>query len=79
MNNTGWPDAVAFLTGLVTPAAMFLGLDGALHLAEEALNPKRAVPRALISTSIVGLVTGFLFNVAMCYCIRDLDTLVSES
>ncbi|KAM6517510.1 hypothetical protein FSOLCH5_008473 [Fusarium solani] len=75
-NNAGWPDGVTFLTGLVTPAVMFLGLDGAMHLAEECFNPEKTVPQALISTSIMGSVTGVAFSIAMCYGITDLDELV---
>ncbi|KAL2692448.1 hypothetical protein Neosp_002857 [[Neocosmospora] mangrovei] len=75
-NNVGWPDGITFLTGLMTPAVMFLGLDGAMHLAEECFNPERTVPQALISTSVMGSTTGVAFSIAMCYGITDLDELV---
>ncbi|EXJ83064.1 hypothetical protein A1O1_06682 [Capronia coronata CBS 617.96] len=78
-NNTGWDGGVAFLTGLVTPASMFLGLDGALHLADECLQPERTVPKALITTTVIGFVTGFVFAIAMCYGITDFDVLINDS
>ncbi|RKK79192.1 hypothetical protein BFJ71_g16301 [Fusarium oxysporum] len=78
-NNVGWPDGVTFITGLTTPAAMFLGLDGAMHLADEALNPQKAVPKALMCTSIIGFLTAFTFSVSMCYSITDLDALVNTT
>jgi choline transport protein len=76
-NTTGWPSAVAFLTGLSTPCFMYAGIDSTLHLAETCENPRKVVPRALMTTVVVGLVTGFSFSVAMCYGITDLSALVN--
>ncbi|KIW64822.1 hypothetical protein PV04_09729 [Phialophora macrospora] len=78
-NNTGWSPGVTFLTGLVTPASMYLGLDGALHLADECVQPEKVVPRALMTTTVIGFITGFVFSIAMCYGITDLDALVNTS
>lgn len=55
---------------------MYAGIDAILHLAEEVTEPRRAVPRALMTTVGVGFSTGFVFAVAMCYCIQDLDALL---
>ena len=52
---------------------MFPGLDGAIHLAEDALNATTAVPLALVATILIGFVTTFTFVVAMFYCISDFD------
>jgi choline transport protein len=76
-NTTGWPSAVAFLTGLSTPCFMYAGIDSTLHLTETCENPRKVVPRALMTTVVVGLVTGFSFSVAMCYGITDLSALVN--
>ncbi|EED17152.1 choline transport protein, putative [Talaromyces stipitatus ATCC 10500] len=77
-NNTGWPDGIAFLTGLITPCFMFGGLDATLHLAEEVEQPERNVPRALMSTVSIGFITGFCFSVGMSYTITDLEDLLSN-
>ncbi|KAI5359719.1 putative amino acid/polyamine transporter I [Septoria linicola] len=76
-NATGWPSAVTFLTGLSTPCFMYAGIDATLHLAETCTKPKTAVPRALMTTVVVGFITGFVFSVAMCYGISDLSALVN--
>jgi choline transport protein len=76
-NTTGWPSAVTFLTGLSTPCFMYAGIDSTLHLTETCENPRKVVPRALMTTVVVGLVTGFGFSVAMCYGITDLGALVN--
>lgn len=70
---------MAFLIGLVSPNYMYAGIDGALHLAEECTNAAVVVPRALISTTIIGFLTSFTFMVAMVYCVQDFDTVVTTS
>ncbi|KAB8224372.1 amino acid/polyamine transporter I [Aspergillus novoparasiticus] len=80
LNGSGWNSGgVAFLTGLVSPNYMYAGIDGALHLAEECRNATTAVPRALMSTLIIGFVTSFTFMITMLYCTSDLDTVVASS
>jgi choline transport protein len=60
MNNYGWSsDGIVFLTGLVNANYIYSGIDGAIHLAEECKNAAVAVPRALISTTIIGFLTSF--------------------
>lgn len=76
-NTSGWPDAVTFLTGLSTPCFMYAGIDSTLHLTETCENPKKVVPRALMTTVAVGVITGFGFSIAMCYGITDLSALVN--
>lgn len=76
-NSTGWKNnGIVFLTGLVNPAFMYNGLDSAIHLAEECVNPSRAVPRALISTIIIGFLTAFIYPITMAYSISDLDEIL---
>ncbi|GAB1201091.1 hypothetical protein APSETT444_010478 [Aspergillus pseudonomiae] len=56
-----------------------IGIDGALHLAEECQNATTAVPRALMSTLVIGFITSFAFMVTMLYCTSDLDAVVASS
>lgn len=55
---------------------MFVGLDGALHLAEDCQNPTKVVPQAIMSTVMIGAVAAFLFSVGMSYSIVDLDAVL---
>lgn len=57
---------------------MFGGLDSALHLAEETLDASRTVPKALMSTIGIGFFSGFVFSVAMTYCIPSLDIFAND-
>ena len=70
-DGTGWSNGVVFLVGLVNPNFGFIGVDGAIHLAEDAKNAVAAVPWALVATVLIGFVTAFPFVVAMFYCISD--------
>ncbi|KAI6857684.1 amino acid transporter [Hortaea werneckii] len=78
VNRTGWEsDGVVFLTGILSPGYMYAGLDGAIHLAEESKNPTTAVPRALMSTWIVGFLTSFVIAIACMYSAQDFDKIAS--
>ncbi|PYI16088.1 putative choline transporter [Aspergillus violaceofuscus CBS 115571] len=80
LNDSGWTSGgVAFLTGLVSPNYMYAGIDGALHLAEECKDAARVVPRALISTLVIGFGTSFAFLVTMLYCTNDLKAVVASA
>ena len=68
---SGWSNGVVFLTGMVNPNFMYVGVDGAVHLAEDAINAATAVPWALVAAVGIGFVTAFPFVVAMFYCISD--------
>ncbi|KAK7420837.1 hypothetical protein QQZ08_010238 [Neonectria magnoliae] len=77
VNPTGWKaDGVVFLIGLSNPNFIYSGLDGAVHLAEECTDAARTVPKALMSTIVVGFITGFAFAVAMTYCTTDFDAVM---
>ncbi|KAK4689137.1 choline transport protein, partial [Tremellales sp. Uapishka_1] len=78
-NGIGWNNGfVVVATGLVNPAYVFAGLDGAIHIAEDCLAPARAVPYALFSTVGMGLFTGFAMSVGLLYCIQDLDAALAS-
>lgn len=77
LNESGWSNGIAFLTGLVSPNYMYAGIDGAVHLAEECKNPAMVVPRALMSTVFIGFITSFIFAIIMMYCTSNLEAVVS--
>lgn len=79
LNDSGWSNGIAFLTGLVSPNYMYAGIDGAVHLAEECSNPAVVVPRALMSTLCIGFITSFILAISMMYCTRDMEAVVSTT
>lgn len=56
---------------------MFAGFDGALHLAEECIEPSKVVPRALIATVITGSITAFVFAVGMACSLSNLTAVLN--
>ncbi|KAJ9646697.1 hypothetical protein H2204_000389 [Knufia peltigerae] len=79
INYTGWPDGVCFIIGLSTSCFMYNGLDGAMHIAEECDNPKRTVPRAMISAVTIGFVTAFAYTIAQLYALTDIDAIMTTT
>ncbi|KAL8349178.1 hypothetical protein RB601_002005 [Gaeumannomyces tritici] len=78
VNRSGWSsDGLVFLMALSNANFIYSGLDGAIHLAEECINPAVAVPAALISTVVIGFVTALAFVVAMIYSYNDLDKVLA--
>ncbi|GAA6008723.1 hypothetical protein JCM10207_001698 [Rhodosporidiobolus poonsookiae] len=78
-NDIGWSSSfVVVMTGLVNPAYLYAGLDGCVHVAEEALRPERVVPLALLSTVGMSFFTGFVISLALIYCVQDLDAALAS-
>lgn len=79
-NGTGWSSAgIAFIVGLINPNWSFSCLDAATHLAEETLSPQTDIPKAIIGTVIIGLVTSLVYSIAMFFCIRNLDEILKST
>lgn len=77
-NDSGWSSAgMVFLTGLINPNYMYVGLDGVIHMAEDCANAAVAVPRAIFSVIIIGFCTAFPFTIAMFYCLSDFDSVLN--
>ncbi|WQF76365.1 Putative amino acid/polyamine transporter I [Colletotrichum destructivum] len=78
INNTGWPsDSIAYITGLISSNWAFNGLDGAVHMAEEVVNPERVIPIALLGTVVIGFCTAWTFAIAMMVSINDYDSMAA--
>lgn len=56
-NETGWPDGVSWILGLLQSALSLIAFDVVLHMTEEMPNPKRDCPRALVYSIAVGGIT----------------------
>ena len=53
-NETGWPDGMAWILGLLQSALSLIGFDVVLHMTEEMPNPSRDAPRAMMYAIGVG-------------------------
>ena len=76
------PNYFAIGGGLMAGALMGLttlvGFDSAANLAEEAKNPFRNVPRAIVGSVIAASVAGFVFLIVLTTAIKDVKAISSD-
>ncbi|KAM0303998.1 hypothetical protein ACHAPM_003576 [Fusarium culmorum] len=74
INQTGWSDGVVWFLGLVQAAYGLTAYDSVIHMVEEIPAPRRNGPRTMVMAIVMGAISGFIFLVAVLFCIQDLDT-----
>ncbi len=70
----GGPLMAAMIMGLTT----LVGFDSAANLAEEAKDPFRTVPRAIVSSVAASAVLGLLFVVILTLAIKDITEVTTS-
>jgi amino acid transporter len=70
----GGPLMAGMIMGLVT----LVGFDSAANLAEEAKDPFRTVPRAIVSSVIASAVLGLLFIIILTLAIKDITQVTNS-
>ncbi|OJD11807.1 hypothetical protein AJ78_07489 [Emergomyces pasteurianus Ep9510] len=77
INLTGWPDGFCFLIGLSTSCFIYIGLDAAMHMAEECQEPERVVPRTIMAAVGIGFTTAFAYAVTQLYALSDINYILT--
>lgn len=72
-----WAVGGGLMAGMIMGLTTLVGFDSAANLAEEAKDPFRTVPRAIVGSVAAG-VAGLLFLIALTVAIKDV-TAVSNS
>lgn len=76
------PNYFAIGGGLMAGALMGLttlvGFDSAANLAEEAKDPFRTVPRAIVGSVIAASVAGLIFLIVLTIAIKDVNAVTSD-
>ncbi len=68
------------MAGMLMGLLTLVGFDSAANLAEEAKDPFRTVPRAIVSSVVAAAVLGFAFLVVLTLAIKDIPAVsASES
>lgn len=67
INQTGWPDGIAWLLGLLQGGLGVTGFDGVAHMIEEIPNPSVEGPKIMIMCVGIGTVTGSIFLVVLLF------------
>ena len=80
--SAGDPNYLAIGGGLMAGALMGLttlvGFDSAANLAEEAKDPFRSVPRAIVGSVIAAAVAGFVFLIVLTAAIKDVNAISAD-
>lgn len=66
------------MAGMIMGLTTLVGFDSAANLAEEAKDPFRSVPRAIVASVVAAGVAGLVFLIAVTIAIKDVDA-VSHS
>ncbi|KAF1838196.1 GABA permease [Decorospora gaudefroyi] len=72
-NFTGWNAPYATCLGLLQSAFGMCCYDAPSHMTEEIKNAQKQAPRAIVMSVYIGFFTGFIWIIALCFCIGDLQ------
>ncbi|KAF1974223.1 amino acid transporter, partial [Bimuria novae-zelandiae CBS 107.79] len=78
-NFSGYPDGLSWFVGLTTSSVLFIGIDGACHMAEEVKNASINVPRSMFFTIFLNGALGFAMMVSILFCIGDVEKALATS
>ena len=79
INQTGWPDGVAWLLGLLQGGLGLTGYDATAHMVEEIPNAAVEAPKILIYCVLIGMFTGFIFLMCLLFVAGPVDKVISSS
>ncbi|KAG5927876.1 hypothetical protein E4U42_001673 [Claviceps africana] len=77
VNNTGWPDGLAWMLGLLQSAFSLTGFDATAHMIEEIPDPHRQGPKIMLYCIGIGVFTGFIFLSGLLFCINNVNDVIS--
>ncbi|KAK6198810.1 amino acid permease-domain-containing protein [Scheffersomyces amazonensis] len=77
-NQTDFPQGIAMLMSFLGVIWAMSGYDSPFHLAEETTHANIAAPKAIVLTSTVGGVIGFIFMIAISYTLVDIDLIAAD-
>ena len=79
INQTGWPDGLAWLLGLLQGGLGLTGFDAVAHMIEEIPDPSREGPKIMIYCVAIGLFTGFVFLSVLLFVLKDVNNVISST
>lgn len=72
-NFTGFGTGMAAILGIVQSAFGMCCYNAPSHMTEEMNNASKEAPKAIVLAVWLGAVTGFVFLIAACFCIGDVE------
>ena len=71
-------DGLSCLVGMLSAIFSFIGPDSATHMSEEIKDASRTLPLAMMWTAVLNGSLGFVMLVTLCYCLGDVETILSN-
>ncbi|KAK0551049.1 hypothetical protein OC846_003427 [Tilletia horrida] len=78
VNQTGWPDGVAWILGLLQSTFGLTATDGVLHVVEEMPRPQVNAPRAMLLAVALGASSSFIVLIIFLFVLNDFDAVISN-
>ncbi|CAK7243576.1 MAG: polyamine transporter tpo5 [Sporothrix thermara] len=76
---SGWtPPGFSFLFGFLSVAWTMTDYDATAHIAEEAKDPARVVPKAIALALTFTYIVGWLFNIVLVFCMGDPNEILAS-
>ncbi|KAJ5248811.1 hypothetical protein N7468_000262 [Penicillium chermesinum] len=79
VNETGWPDGVAWLLGLLQGGLGVTAFDAVAHMIEEVPNPSIEGPKIMVSCVGIGTFTGCVFLIVLLFVAGDMNTVTTSA
>ena len=84
LNETGWPDGIAWLLGLLQGGLGLTGFDAVAHMIEEIPQASVEGPKIMIYCVGIGMFTGFVFLMVLLFVsgasdVNALDEIISST
>ncbi|KAF2004743.1 amino acid transporter [Amniculicola lignicola CBS 123094] len=79
-DNAGWGNVgLSVLIGQLAPIFSLLGSDAATHMSEELRDAAYVLPRAMIWTTIINSIMGFMMLITFCFCLGDVESVLGTT
>lgn len=78
-NLSGWPDGIAWCVGILTTSMGFLGIETAVHFAEEIKGASKNVPRAIFWPVLCNSIITIPFLICICFIVPSAEVIFSSS
>jgi choline transport protein len=79
INETGWPDGVAWLLGLLQGGLGLTGFDAVAHMIEEIPNAAVEGPKIMLACVVIGIFTGFIFLMVLLFVGGNLEDVITST
>ncbi|CRG88292.1 Peroxisomal biogenesis factor 6 [Talaromyces islandicus] len=79
LNQTGWPDGIAWLLGLLQGGFGVTGYDAVAHMIEEIPNASIVGPKIMVYCVCIGTFTGAVFLVVLLFVPGNIDDVIESS